>query len=403
MTLGIISSVERDLTAEVERLRCAGTPGGPDEAFIARVLPRLERPSEVEVGRDRFSTAPALAAAGHRLAAGARLPSHAVDPFAEALRRLRARDALPADRESFFFRPVELLGIVEACAHAPEGSADAMAWARALLASGRHRASLDDPWSAALFLRAWWTVGSAERLRPACFDPPRSPREQSLTCWLAREMRVHAALLASPEDAGRYESAVLQHRILNGFDDATLCERAVHLAVTRDAVEAWAAVSLAVGSGRDAADVVVGLCRKFPLFARQMQTRHAARPRHTFNDEYDVQDALHALLRLHFADVRAEEWTPSYAATSSRMDFIIERESLVVEVKMTREGLGAKKVISELSEDKERYRRHLGWKTLVCFVFDPDLRLPNPDAIEADVSEEFAGRRVIAVVAPKGT
>lgn len=42
---------------------------------------------------------------------------------------------------------------------------------------------------------------------------------------------------------------------------------------------------------------------------------------------------------MHFADdVRAEEWAPSYAATSSRMDFIIERESLVVEVKMTRRG-----------------------------------------------------------------
>jgi len=40
-------------------------------------------------------------------------------------------------------------------------------------------------------------------------------------------------------------------------------------------------------------------------------------------DEYDVQNLLHAILKLHFEDIRPEEWAPSYAASSKRMDFLL--------------------------------------------------------------------------------
>ena len=58
-------------------------------------------------------------------------------------------------------------------------------------------------------------------------------------------------------------------------------------------------------------------------------------------DEYDVQDLLHALLRLYFKDIRPEEWTPGYAGTSSSMDFLLHPEEIVIEVKKTRKGLRA--------------------------------------------------------------
>jgi REase_DpnII-MboI len=60
-------------------------------------------------------------------------------------------------------------------------------------------------------------------------------------------------------------------------------------------------------------------------------------------DEYDVQDHLHALLRLHFDDVREEEWTPSYGGARARMDFLLKRERKVVETKMTWAGLEQRK------------------------------------------------------------
>ena len=153
---------------------------------------------------------------------------------------------------------------------------------------------------------------------------------------------------------------------------------------------------------RDAVTLVINLCRRFPLFAAQLQTRHGKRKKHTFSDEYDVQDAMHALLRLFFDDVRAEEVSPSYAGSSSRIDFLLKRERVVVEVKMTRRDLKQRDVANQLIEDKERYRTHPDFRTLVCFVYDPEGYCDNPAALEADVSQVTDEFEVVVVVAPKG-
>ena len=38
--------------------------------------------------------------------------------------------------------------------------------------------------------------------------------------------------------------------------------------------------------------------------------------------EISVATKVRALLKLHFANVRPEEWTPSYGGNASRMDFL---------------------------------------------------------------------------------
>ena len=53
---------------------------------------------------------------------------------------------------------------------------------------------------------------------------------------------------------------------------------------------------------------------------------------------------LHALLLLCFDDIRAEEWTSSYAGKSARMDFLLKNEGVVIEVKKTRLGLTDKEL-----------------------------------------------------------
>ena len=46
-----------------------------------------------------------------------------------------------------------------------------------------------------------------------------------------------------------------------------------------------------------------------------------------------MQDLLHAILKLHFDDVRPEEYTPSYSGNASKVDFYLPPERLVVEAK----------------------------------------------------------------------
>jgi hypothetical protein len=99
---------------------------------------------------------------------------------------------------------------------------------------------------------------------------------------------------------------------------------------------------------------------------------------------------MHALLTLHFSDIRAEEYTPSYAGKASRMDFLLKPETVVVELKMTRPGLGTKELTAQLIEDMTRYRAHPACRILVCFVYDPIGLISNPRGVESDLNRNEA-------------
>jgi hypothetical protein len=105
----------------------------------------------------------------------------------------------------------------------------------------------------------------------------------------------------------------------------------------------------------------------------------------SFSSEYDVQDLLHALLRPWIADIRPEEHTPSYAGSSTRMDFLLPAHRLVLEIKFVRDGSHAKSIGNELIIDFEHYRRHPECDNLWCVVFDPQDLLPNPEGLKSDL------------------
>ncbi len=149
-------------------------------------------------------------------------------------------------------------------------------------------------------------------------------------------------------------------------------------------------------------DKLVGLCRRFPLLVQALQTRQRQKPPFAVDDEYDVQDLLHGILRLHFDDVRPEEVTPSYAGRHSRVDFFLPRERMMVEAKMTRQNLGQKEIINELSIDTIRYSTMKEVDTLVCLVYDPTQRCTNPVAIERDVEDSGGRLKVRVIVCPMG-
>lgn len=143
------------------------------------------------------------------------------------------------------------------------------------------------------------------------------------------------------------------------------------------------------------------LCQKFHSVAQQLTRRHANRTTISITDEYDVQDILHAMLKIHFADIRSEEWTPSYAGGSAKVDFLLKNESVIIEVKKTRDGLGARELGDQLLIDIGRYQTHPDCKALLCFIYDPEERLANPQGLENDLSHETNGINVQVFVGPK--
>ena len=141
---------------------------------------------------------------------------------------------------------------------------------------------------------------------------------------------------------------------------------------------------------REEIDTVATLERIFNRFhdiARQLRSRYDARETLDVKDEYDVQDLLHALLRLHFDDIRPEEWPPSYAGSSSRMDFLLKNEQVVVEVKKTSNKLRDKKIGEQLIVDIAKYQEHPDCKSLLCFVYDPEGKIENPKGLENDLGK----------------
>ena len=105
----------------------------------------------------------------------------------------------------------------------------------------------------------------------------------------------------------------------------------------------------------------------------------------SFGSEYDVQDLLHALLRPWISDIRPEEFTPSYAGSSTRMDFLLPAHALVIETKIVRDRAHAKRIGDELIVDIEHYRRHPECKSLWCVVYDPDHLITNAEGLKADL------------------
>lgn len=140
---------------------------------------------------------------------------------------------------------------------------------------------------------------------------------------------------------------------------------------------------------------------RFHIVARQLRSRHGDRQTLDVSDEYDVQDLLHALLRLYFDDIRPEEWTPSYAGGASRMDFILNEHGAAIEVKKTRKSMTAKDVGEQLLVDVAKYKEHPKTKSLFCFIYDPEGLLPNPSGMERDLSRSGGDIPVTCVIRPK--
>lgn len=135
----------------------------------------------------------------------------------------------------------------------------------------------------------------------------------------------------------------------------------------------------------------------FHKVVRQLRSRHNNRSTLEVKDEYDVQDLLHALLRLYFDDIRPEEWTPSYAGRSARVDFLLKNEKIVIEVKKTREGLGDKELGEQLIIDIDKYKSHSDCEKLVCFVYDPEERIHNPIGIMNDLNKQHDGFAMVII------
>lgn len=154
-------------------------------------------------------------------------------------------------------------------------------------------------------------------------------------------------------------------------------------------------------TGSDHVELVKTVCRRFHAVVRQLRLREEYRATFRVEDEVDAQDLLHALLRIQFNDIDTDEWTPSYSSGAPRTTLLLDESRLAVIVKKTRPGLTTKDLTDQLRTDSARYRFHGRCGTLLCFMYDPDGRIGNPQGLESSLTSVNDSFVVDVLVAPK--
>jgi len=146
-------------------------------------------------------------------------------------------------------------------------------------------------------------------------------------------------------------------------------------------------------------EILLTIIRNFDKVVRQIKRRYNNRTTIEVKDEYDIQDLLHAILKAFFGDVRPEEYTPSYAGGSSRVDFLLKKEKAIVEVKFASQKLKEKEIGNQLIIDIKKYQTHPDCQNIYCLVYDPDGVIRNPIGLEADLSctHDKIGVKVLVV------
>jgi hypothetical protein len=143
--------------------------------------------------------------------------------------------------------------------------------------------------------------------------------------------------------------------------------------------------------------ILENLLRKVPLVARELRDRHGTRPAFRIDDEHDLEDLLRALLPLHFADIRLESRTPSYAV-DTRTDFLLSFSGIALHAKLASAPGDVRHLELEIREDIYYYKKR-GIRTLVIFVYDPESRLGGFLQLEttlSNLSDDMCVRPVIA-------
>jgi hypothetical protein len=335
---------------------------------------------------------PEIAAFGYVLD---RVDATVLDLWADAVERLRGREIYPGDRQSFVFNPLELLGLAAGLS-CSSGSSEHREWLASTISRGIRQEQFRTPVSHLAALTALAAMDDAEARRQETFfidtDSLSTP-----DLILASAIELAFGELTAGDEM-RIESALLSRALRTSIAIGDAAEAAALVVMAGRVTDRVQLTS----AGTPSVDLIGALCRRFPLLVERLRKRQRKRAPIVVRDEYDVQDLMHGILKLHFDDVRPEEWTPSYAGNSSRVDFYLPRERIVVEAKMTRPGLGQKEVVNQLLIDVARYAQMQSVDTLVCLVYDPERRCGNPATLENDI-ESSAGRlRIRVVVCPRG-
>lgn len=211
--------------------------------------------------------------------------------------------------------------------------------------------------------------------------------------WIAASTRfMETNLPAGDQDSFRFKNLVADKKFKYGDEGCWAI-----LAILK-AVQIYPTVPVE----SDIMSIITNICVNFNKFDINIKRRYGNRETITIKDEYDVQDAMHSILKLFIDDIRPEDYVPSYAGGNSRVDFFLPQHGIVIETKMTNKNLSDAKIGEQLIIDFDRYKQQPSCNHLVCFVYDKDSHITNPFGIITDLEKKSdQNMRITVFICPQ--
>ncbi|MEZ4887641.1 MAG: hypothetical protein R3E32_23105 [Chitinophagales bacterium] len=90
-------------------------------------------------------------------------------------------------------------------------------------------------------------------------------------------------------------------------------------------------------------------------------------------DEYDVQDILYVVLKATFPAIKYENPLAKFGGKSTRLDFVLEQEGLIIEVKqISQSEINDKKFTDQIKVDLQSYHVLDYLKQIIFFIYAPN-------------------------------
>lgn len=157
--------------------------------------------------------------------------------------------------------------------------------------------------------------------------------------------------------------------------------------------------NIELSQAKNKMDILTDIFQNFYRFAHQLKERQNNAQAIEIDNEYSLQDFVHAILRLHFDKVDNEFPLPPYCGKASRIDFYLKEERIGIEVKYASKDLTANKLRKQLIEDKEQYVKSGFFKEIFFFIYNPQLVLCKPEVF-MDIEENGNDCTVRVIFSP---
>ena len=310
MTDAIAKSFEYQLNGLAQYIQANYNWESPESGFARYVFYHADSKPFFSVVTDtvihslepkRLHQAPILAAVGYELASGRSFSDSFLKAWANGFTRLSSREAFPSDRASFFYRPVELLGISLGASLCPEIRPDDLLWLKNVLAEGKQKLAHSELWTILLSIYAAQILSVSWKLRSPPLLLEMAIDELALVKWMysfhsSIAQQLGYTWLESEIDKGLLERCITIPASARDISRAAILYLALRRTVTQVIQANWENYWQVSTNTKEAINLIKSLCSRFHFAVQHFQHQNL---NIETADEYSIQDFLQVLSQLH--------------------------------------------------------------------------------------------------------